>query len=138
MSQSRAVAIATVVVSAFVGSLLAVVGAFYVPLGTGWLSLGDALAVLTVGPYAHLVGRSFRSTAAGAPPAVAWLVTTMFLATLRPEGDLVVTGESRGLAFLLLGTVSAAVGVGTIRRGIERGDRRAAARAAAAVLPGPN
>jgi hypothetical protein len=131
VTQSRAVAIATVVVSAFVGGLLAMLGAFFVPLRSGWLSLGDALALVTIGPYAFLVGRALRSSLAGAAPALAWLCTTMYFASLRPEGDLIVTGEPTGLAFLLLGTLSAAVGIGTIRAGIARGDRRAAARAVA-------
>lgn len=129
MTQSRAVAIATVVVSAVVGGLLAMLGAFFVPLRSGWLSLGDALALVTIGPYVFLVGRALRSPLAGVPPALGWLFTTMSFASLRPEGDLIVTGEATGLAFLLLGTVSAAVGIGTIRKGIARADRRAAERA---------
>jgi hypothetical protein len=131
VTQSRAVLVATVVVSAFVGGLLAMLGAFFVPSRSGWFSLGDALALVTIGPYAFLVGRALRSPLAGVPPALAWLFTTMYFASLRPEGDLIVTGEATGLAFLLLGTLSAAVGVGTIRNGIARADRRAAARALA-------
>lgn len=131
MTQSRAVVIATVVVSAFVGGLLAMLGAFFVPLRSGWLSLGDALALVTIGPYVFLLGRALRSPLAGVPPALGWLFTTMYFASLRPEGDLIVTGEATGLAFLLLGTISAAVGIGTIRSGIARSDRRAAARALA-------
>ncbi|MDQ1713910.1 MAG: hypothetical protein QOE45_3360 [Frankiaceae bacterium] len=127
MSLDRAIAVSIAVVGLVVGALLALVGAFFIPATIGWFSWGDAAAALTIGPYVYFVGRSFRSTAAGILPALGWLVTTMYFASLRPEGDLIVTGEAHGLAFLLLGTVSAAVGLGTIRRGVERHDRRAAA-----------
>jgi putative effector of murein hydrolase LrgA (UPF0299 family) len=127
----RAVTIALLAAAAVVGGLLALVTAFYVPTRAGVLSLGDALALVTIGPYAHAVGRAARSSAAAVVPAVAWLVTTMYFANLRTEGDIIVTGSVYGLLFLLLGTVSGAVGIGTVRRGVLRDDRRAAERAAA-------
>lgn len=99
---------------AVVGMLLAVVGAFFVPTGVGPLSLGIGIALLT-GPFCHAVGRAARSVAVGVVPGLAWLTTAMLLAAKRPEGDLVITGQAKGIAFLLLGTVSAAVGIGTIR-----------------------
>jgi hypothetical protein len=129
VTPAKAVTISLLVVGAFLGVLIAVVTAFQVPTGTGLLSLGVALTALLIGPYAHLLGVSMRSSAAAALPCVSWLVTTMLLAGKRPEGDLVVTGSAEGLAFLLVGTVSAAVGIGTVRAGIARSDRRAAARA---------
>ena len=140
MTYDRAVTISLAVVGAVVGALLALVAAFFVPTRYGVLSLGDAAALLTVGPYARAVGRAARSTLVGAIPALAWLLTTMYFASTRPEGDLVVTGTAYGLAFLLLGTVSGAVGIGTIRSAVQRDDRRAAERAAqraeeAAVSP---
>jgi hypothetical protein len=123
------VTISLLVVSAVVGVLLSVVTAFFVPTGVGIASVGVAAVVLTLGPYAHAVGRALRSSPAAALPGLAWLVTTMILASQRAEGDLIVTGSAAGLAYLLLGTVSAAVGIGTVGRGIARSDRRAAARA---------
>ena len=129
MTFDRAVTISLAVVGAVVGGLLALVAAFFVPTRYGVLSLGDAAALLTVGPYAHAVGRATRSTWLGAVPALAWLVTTMYFASVRPEGDLIVTGTAYGLLFLLLGTVSGAVGIGTIRTGVLRDDVRAAERA---------
>jgi hypothetical protein len=124
----RAVAISLLAVSVVVGGLLALVTAFYVPQRVGWFSFGVAATVLTIGPYAHAVGRAFRSSRAAALPALAWLLVTMYLATMRAEGDLVVTGTAEGLAFLLLGTVSAAFGIGTVRSGVLRAERRAAER----------
>ena len=129
MTPRRAVTIGLLLTSVVVGMLIAVVTAFYVP--TRPVSLGVALTVLLLGPYAHLVGRTVRSTGAAALPCVAWLVVTMLLASQRPEGDLVVTGSVAGIAFLLLGTISGVVGIGTVRAGIARSDRRAADRAAA-------
>lgn len=120
MTLDRAWTIALVVAGVAGGVVLAFVGAFFIPTAYGPLSLGDAIALLAVGPFCHAVGRALRSSMAGAAPGVAWLVTTMLLASRKTEGDLVVTGEAFGMAFLLLGAVSAAVGIGTIRAGIER------------------
>jgi hypothetical protein len=135
MSNDRAVTVGLLAAGVVVGGLLSMVSAFYVPTRAGVVSLGDVLAVVTIGPYAHFVGRAARSSAAGALPAVAWLGTTMYFATLRPEGDLIVTGSAYGLAFLLLGTLSGAVGIGTIRSSVQRDDQRAAERAALAAVP---
>lgn len=131
MTPRRAVTVSLLVVGAVVGMLIAIVTAFFVPAGEGVASLGVAATVLLLGPYAHVLGRALRSSGAAALPCVTWLVVTMLLASTRPEGDLVVTGSAEGLAFLLLGTVSGAVGIGTVRSGIARSDRRAAERAAA-------
>lgn len=128
MDLRRAVTLSLAVVALVVGGLLALVGGFLVPKKVGPLSVGAALALLAVGPYVHVVGRAARSALVGAVPALGWLGVTMFLASLRTEGDLVVTGSADGLAFLLLGTVSSAVGIGTVKWGIQRGDRKAAAR----------
>ena len=130
MDLRLAVTISLAVVGAVVGALLAVVGGFLVPRHVGPLSVGAAVALLGVGPYVHMLGRAARSALVGAVPALAWLGVTMFLASIRTEGDLIVTGSADGLAFLLLGTVSSAVGIGTVRAGIQRGDRIRAERAA--------
>jgi hypothetical protein len=101
------------VTGAVVGMLLAIVGAFLIPAGA--YSLGDFLALVTIGPFCHAVGRAARAVWVGVVPGLAWLTTSMLLAAKRPEGDLVIAGDVKGIAFLLLGTVSAAVGIGTIR-----------------------
>ncbi len=124
MTLDRAFLIALAVAGSVGGVVLAVVGAFYIPLSYGPLSVGDAIALLTVGPFCHLIGRAARATWVGTIPGVVWLFVTMALATRKAEGDLVVTGEAFGMAFLLLGTVSAALGIGTIRAGIARDDAR--------------
>ena len=128
VNRTTATTISLYVVGAFVGFLIALVTAFWVP--TRPVSLGVVATVLLLGPYCHLLGRALRSSFAAALPGVTWLVTTMLLASTRPEGDLVITGSLPGLLFLLLGTVSAIAGIGTVRAGVARADRRAAERAA--------
>lgn len=103
------------VTGAVVGMLLALVGAFLIPAGYGAFSAGDAIALVTTGPFCHLLGRAGRSVAIGVVPALTWLTTSMLLAAQRPEGDLVIAANAKGIAFLLLGTTSAAAGIGTIR-----------------------
>ena len=125
MTLDRAFRVALAVAGAVAGVVVAVVGAFFVPASYGPLSLGDAIALLAVGPLCHFVGRAAMSTWVGTLPGVTWLVVTMALATRRTEGDLVVTGEAFGMAFLLLGTISAAVGIGTIRAAVTRDLERA-------------
>lgn len=120
MSLDRVFTIALAVSGAVGGLVLAVVGGFLVPVAYGPVSAGDALALLTVGPFCHLVGRAARSTWVGTIPGAVWLVVTMVLAGRRPEGDLVITGETFGMLFLLLGTVSGAVGIGTIPAAVLR------------------
>jgi hypothetical protein len=104
-----------VVFGAVAGMLLALVGAFQIPAGYAWFSVGDAIALAGTGPFCHFLGRATRSVVVGTVPALTWLTTSMLLAGKRPEGDLIITGQPKGIAFLLLGTVSAAVGIGTIR-----------------------
>lgn len=136
MSPSRAVTVCLLVAGFVVGGLLALVTAFFVPTRIGGVvSVGVLLTVLTIGPYSHAVGRALRSAPAAAVPGIGWFVVTMLLATKRAEGDLVVTGSVSGLAFLLLGTVSATVGIGTVRAGINRAERRALARTVQAEAP---
>ncbi|HVF06212.1 MAG TPA: DUF6113 family protein [Frankiaceae bacterium] len=129
MTLTKAVTISLWVVGAVVGFLVALVTAFFVP--TYPVPVGVLATVLVIGPYAHLLGRVLRSSAAAALPCITWLVATMILASTRAEGDLIITGSTSGVAFLLLGTLSCAVGIGTVRAGVERSERRAAERAAA-------
>ena len=56
--------------------------------------------------------RVLRRRVGAVLPGVIWLGIALTLGTKRAEGDLVVTGSFRGLAFLLVGTVAAAAVVG--------------------------
>jgi hypothetical protein len=81
------------------------------PFGTA-LPLAAALAVVA-NPVLSVAGtRVLRRRLGGVVPGVIWLVIALTLGSNGKGGDRVVTGDGRGLAFLLLGTVSAAVVAG--------------------------
>ena len=97
-------------------ALLAVWGAFLVPLRVGAtpVPVGLVLALATL-PLCRagldLLGRR----TGGVVPLLVWSGVVVLLATRRREGDLVVTGSLRGLAFLVLGLFGGAVVVGVWR-----------------------
>lgn len=113
----------TLVALTLVGALLALVGGFLSPTAPRLLgvrvpvgALGAAAANLGVG----LLGGWGTGTRAGSVlPGLAWLGVVLPLASLRPEGDLIVTGSLSGIAFLLLGAggwVAAALLSGRVQR----------------------
>jgi len=58
-----------------------------------------------------LARRVTGSRVVAALPVLAWLVVVFVAAVPRAEGDLIVTGTLRGMAFLLLGALAGAYGV---------------------------
>lgn len=96
------------------GGVLGVIGSFLHSavlhvLGVG-VPVGAVLAVvgnLAAGAFGTI---GTGSRLGGALPGVGWLIVVMLLGTVRGEGDLVVTGNGSGLAFILLGAAAAAVG----------------------------
>lgn len=96
--------------------LLAVWGAFLVPLRVGGVPapVGLVLALATV-PLGVAGGRVLGSRLGAALPGAVWLLVGVVLGSRRSEGDLVVTGGTLGLLFLLLGTLGAAVTAGAWR-----------------------
>ncbi len=102
-----------IVIFSFLSLLLAVVGAFLVPYDpVPGLSVGVAIAV--AGNFLVAVGgrRAYGGVTGAVLPAVVWLVVTLTLASGRPEGDVVLSNSVSSLAFIVLGAVSAAVGIG--------------------------
>ena len=97
--------------------LLALWGAFLVPLKVGTVPVPLSVVVALVGNGAlgwwggRLLG---RLGAAG--PGLVWLAVALALGTQRREGDLVVPGSVMGLLFLLVGAVTSAVAFGAVRR----------------------
>ncbi len=119
--------------------LAAVWSAFLVPLRVGGAAVpvGVVLALAVV-PLARRGGRLTGSLAGAAAPAVLWVVVAVALSSLRREGDLVVTGSARGLAFLVVSVLGAAVGVaGAARAPAGSGSRRDSPGAAVVERPGP-
>lgn len=96
--------------------LAALWGAFLVPLRVGGTAVpvGVVLALATV-PLCRAGGAVLGRRAGAALPMLLWAGIAVALSTQRREGDLVITGSIRGLAFLLLGLLGAAYAVGSWR-----------------------
>jgi len=115
---------------ALLGAVLGVVGSFLnetVPhvLGVG-VPVGVVLAVVGNGLAGLLGTQGTGSRLGGALPGIAWFTVVLLFGSLRPEGDLIVTGNGYGMAFIVLGGVAACVGL------LPGGRKRAP------VGPGPN
>jgi len=112
MPLDRVAAFTALAMVSVLAALLAVVGAFLVPVTpVPGVSVGVVVAV--VGNY--LVTTQGRHATGGtlgaALPAVVWLVVALTLAGARSEGDVVLTSDGSSLAFLLLGAIASAVGI---------------------------
>lgn len=94
--------------------LLAVWGAFLVPLRVHGVRapLGVLLALATV-PLGRAGATVLGRRAGAVVPTLLWLTVAALLASQRREGDLVVTGDLSGLAFLLVGVLGGAFAVGS-------------------------
>ena len=101
-----------------VGLALGVIGSFLVPLRVGGtlVPLAPVLAVVGNVAVGVLGARAVGSRAGAVVPAAGWLLVVLALGSARPEGDVVLPGGGGegmvALAFILLGAVAAAVGVG--------------------------
>ena len=105
----------TVVVAA---GWLALVEVFWLPLRVAGVLFPVSVVAAVVGNLL-LTGLAFRlsgSRAVAVLPGVTWIVVAVGAMSRRPEGDLLILGTGAlggvGLSFLLLGVLSAAVGVG--------------------------
>jgi hypothetical protein len=106
---------------------LALVEVFWLPLRAGGVPVPVSVAAAVVGnlllvPAARRVS---GSRVVALVPAVVWVVVAIGGALRRPEGDLLITGGDAAtqvvnLAFLLLGVVAAAFGVGRVLGGPAR------------------
>lgn len=111
----RATTVVTYAGLAAGGALVGVLGAFYhlATIDVGGLRLPFMLPVLValVAVLVHGGGRACGGRLGAVLPAAAWLVVTLFAASPRPEGDVLVTGGWLSLAYLLVGTLAASVAV---------------------------
>ena len=106
--------------------LLALWGAFLVPLRVGGTLVPVSLVIAVVGNV--LVGRA-ASRLAGSAGALAtgvlWVGVTLVLSSRRAEGDVVVPGSVVGLGFLVAGALGSAVAYGAaVLRPVAGGARR--------------
>ncbi len=96
--------------------LLALWGAFLVPLRVGGVPVPvGVLIALTNVPLCRVGGDLLERRAGAAGPLLLWAAVAFALSTQRREGDLVITGGARGLAFLVVGLLAASVAVGSWR-----------------------
>lgn len=93
--------------------LLAVWGAFLVPLRLGGVPVPASVLVAAVGNVAlGVAGGRLLGTAGALAPGALWVAVALTLGSRRAEGDLVVPGSAMGTAFLVVGALGAAVGYG--------------------------
>jgi len=87
-------------------------GAFLVPVRLfGVSSPVSVLVALANAPLVSAGRRVARSNWGGAVPALLWLGLVLRLGTPSSGGDLVIEATPTGYAFLIIGTVAAAVGL---------------------------
>jgi hypothetical protein len=118
MRQARLVGWAALAV--IVACWLTLVEILWLPLRIGGV-LVPVSVVAAVGGNLLLVGGAYRlsrSRVVAALPAAVWVVLALLASQQRSEGDLLVVGGGAlgwvGLAFLLLGVVSAVFAVGRL------------------------
>lgn len=107
--------VGTGVALVLLGAVLGVVGSFLndtAPhiLGVG-VPVGVVLAVVGNGLSGLLGTRGTGSRLGGALPGIAWFTVVLLFGSLRPEGDLIVTGNGHGVAFIVLGGLAACLGL---------------------------
>ncbi|MCW2598797.1 MAG: hypothetical protein JWM02_626 [Frankiales bacterium] len=93
---------------------LAVWGAFLVGLRVFGYGLPVAALVAGVGNVSLGIAgaRVLRSRLGAVLPGLIWFVIALTLGTKKTEGDVIVQGGFRGVAFLVVGSVAAAAVVG--------------------------
>ena len=97
--------------------LLAVWGAFLVPLRIGTVPVPVSWVIAVVGNgLLGWVGGRLLGRLGAAGPGIVWLVVALTFGTQRAEGDLVVPGTTTGLVFLVSGAVASAVAYGAVPR----------------------
>ncbi len=95
---------------------LAVLECFFLPLRIGSVPvpLSIPVAVLVNVGLPAVAYRLTASRAVAALPVLVWIAVVIVASVPRPEGDVIVTGTARGVAFLILGAVAGAYAVGRL------------------------
>ena len=97
--------------------VLAVWGAFLVPLRFGTVPLPASWLVAAVGNgLLGWAGGRLLGRPGALVPGLLWLAIALTLGSKRAEGDLVVPGTVPGLVFLLVGALASAVAYGLAPR----------------------
>ena len=94
------------------GAVAGMLGSFVHPLGVAGLPAGLLLALALSVTVVRCAGLLVVSRSGAAAAGVGWLVMVLLLAAPRPEGDLVVAGNSAGYAWLVAGTLIVGLAIG--------------------------
>ena len=98
-------------------ALLAVWGAFLVPLRIGSVPLPVSWVIAVVGNgLLGWIGGRLLGRLGAAGPGVVWLAVALTFGTQRAEGNLIVPGTVVGLVFLVAGAIASAVAYGAVPR----------------------
>jgi len=113
---TRAFTVALGLLMFLVAVEVAVLECFLLPSYLGPVPIPLSIPAAVAGNLAlpALALRLTGSRLVGILPVLGWLAVAMLAAVPRPEGDLIVTGSLRGLAFLLLGAVAGAYAVAQV------------------------
>ncbi len=113
---TRAFTVAIGLLMFLVAVEVAVLECFLLPSYLGPVPIPLSIPAAVAGNLAlpALALRLTGSRIVGVLPVLGWLTVVVIAAVPRPEGDLIVSGSLRGLAFLLLGSVAGAYAVARI------------------------
>ncbi|MDQ3454023.1 MAG: hypothetical protein M3513_00760 [Actinomycetota bacterium] len=113
---TRAFTVAIGLLMFLVAVEVAVLECFLLPSYLGPVPIPLSIPAAVAGNLAlpTLALRLTGSRVVGVLPVLGWLTVAVVASVPRPEGDLIVTGSLRGLAFLLLGAVAGAYAVARI------------------------
>jgi len=113
---TRAFTVAIGLLMFLVAVEVAVLECFLLPSYLGPVPIPLSIPAAVAGNLAlpTLALRLTGSRVVGVLPVLGWLMVAVVASVPRPEGDLIVTGSLRGLAFLLLGAVAGAYAVARI------------------------
>ncbi len=94
----------------------AVLQCFFLPLRIGSVPVPLSIPAAVLGNVAlpALAYRLSGSRITAALPVLVWIAVVIAASVPRPEGDVIVTGTARGVAFLVLGSIAGAYAVGRL------------------------
>lgn len=93
------------------GVVAGLLGSFVHPLRTVGLPGGLLCALALSGAVLVTAGLLVGARSGAAAAAAGWFLAVLLLSTQRPEGDLVVAGNTMGYAWLLGGTLVAGLAI---------------------------
>ena len=98
--------------AAAAGVLAGALGSFVHPVRAAGLPVGLLCALALSAAVFVAAGLLVRARTGAAACAAGWFLPVLLFSTQRPEGDLVVPGSAAGYAWLLGGSLVAALAVG--------------------------